>query len=115
MKGGQPLICEVFGPGADTPKVSRIADRHNGKTVGASARRGDRHRLLADHLAVAEPAVDHHGSTAVGDDFGMAIGQNLTRPHPVDIFVDPHDAVRIVAGQIGFDQMGSDDLGFLAA
>ncbi len=109
MERGEPGRGELLRPRADTAEMPGVPDRDYGEAVGLRPLRGERHRLEADHLAVAEIAVDQQHRTPVGDDGGVAVGEDLPGLHPVDILVDAHHAVGIVPGEIGFDEMGGDD------
>ena len=46
------------------------------------------------------------------DDLERLVGQHLAGLQPLDVGGDADDAVRIVADQVGLDQMVADALGF---
>ena len=71
------------------------------------------HGFLADHLAVAETAIDHQQRAKIGYDFGMPVRQHLPRRGPVDIFRNADDAVRVMPHEAGFDQMLCNSIRFL--
>ena len=83
MEGDVAGGGELLGPGADPPEMAGIADGGEGEAEFAGALGGERHRLAADHLAVAEAAVEEQGRAAVVDDRKMPVGEDLPGLHPV--------------------------------
>ena len=100
---------ELLGPGADPPEMTGIADGGEGEAEFCRALGGKRHSLAADHLAVAEAAVEEEGGAAVVDHRKMPVGEDLPGLHPVDVFPDADDAVGIVADEVRLDEMVGDD------
>ena len=113
----QPLGHCHLGPGADAAEVMRIAERHDAAAVLLRAFDAELHRLMADHLAEAGVAVEREQAAGVDAHRDMRIrlqpafeeGRAVARQHA--------DAVRVVAGQVGLDQVVGDalDLERLAA
>ena len=68
----------------------------------------ERHRLGADHLAVALAAVERQQRAAVGADLDVGIGHEAAFEHRVDVARRHADAVRVVAAQVGLDQVRGD-------
>ena len=66
------------------------------------------HRLVADHLAVAAVALDHQDGAALADQLGVPVGHEQSGVDAVDVDRQQADAVRIVAGEVGLDQMVGD-------
>jgi hypothetical protein len=106
------MICKRFRPRANAPEMSGVANGHSRYAMRYGARGGNLHRFLADDLTKAEVAVDDHKCAAVADDACAPVRANLARAQPIDIFRDTDHAMRVVAHQARFDQMGGDNLGF---
>jgi hypothetical protein len=113
MHGNEPVPGKLLGPGADAAEMAGVADGRGADPVALDPVGGEIHSLAADHLAVAEAAVDDEERPKVGDGLGMAVRREMARAHPTHVLHDPDYAVRVVALQIGFDQVIGDDLGFL--
>ena len=54
----RPAARGLLGPCADAAQVVRVAERDDAAAVLLRARDAQRHRLVADHLAEAGPAVE---------------------------------------------------------
>ena len=98
-------FVRLLGPLADTAQVVRVAQRHDAAAVALRTLDALRHRLLPDDLAEAGVAVQAQQRAAVvhGADIGVwlqaafEVGIDVARQHA--------DAVRVVATQVGFDQL----------
>jgi hypothetical protein len=64
---------------------------------------------IADHLAVTAMALDDQDRAAPVHKLGMAVGREPPLPDVLDIDRQQADPVRIVAGEIGLDQMIRDE------
>ena len=69
------------------------------------------HRLLADGLAEAELAIHDGDGIVLKDDVDRLIGQHLARLEPLHVGSHADDAMRIVANQVGLDEMLGDAAG----
>jgi hypothetical protein len=111
----RPRFSRLLGPGADAPEVVRIAQRHDAAAVFLGPRDAQGHRLLADDLAEARVAIQPQqcagvqcdADLRVGLEIAFQVGQRVTRQHA--------DAVRVMARQVGFDQVADDGLHFFFA
>ena len=68
----------------------------------------ERHRLGADHLAVALAAVERQQRAAVGTNLYVGVEREAALEHGIDVARRHADAVRIVAAQVGLDQVLGD-------
>ena len=82
--------------------------REQRHAVLPGARHPQLHRLVADHLAVAALALDHQDGAALADQLGVTVGHELSGADVFDVDRQQADAVGIVAGEIGLDQMVGD-------
>ena len=108
----EPGLGELLGPGADAAEMAGIPQSENDEALIGGPLGGERHGLLADHLAVAEAAVDEERAPC-GRRRSRACRLGTTMPvaGPVDIFADAHDAMGIVTDEVGLDQMVGDGPG----
>ena len=84
----------------------------NDEALGGGRVRGELHRLLADHLAVAEAAVDEKRRALRSMTISAwRFGTTMPVARPVDIFADAHHAMGIVADEVGLDEMIGDGAG----
>jgi hypothetical protein len=65
-------------------------------------------RLNADGLSKALFAIDYSQHRCLMDDAHPAVGLDHPSAQPVDVGRNPDHAVRVVTGQIGFDQVAGD-------
>ena len=103
---------DLLGPRADAPEVPGIADRDD--TQARLSRLGDReiHRLTGNDLAVPELSVDDRMSRGFAHDDRMPVGEHHPFRVPFDVLRHTNDAVRVMAGKIGVDQMITDNTRF---
>src|ERR1700722_19709615 len=93
--------------------MSRIAQRDDGDAMPRTLGDAEPHRLLANRLPETELAIDHGNRIVFEHDFDRAIGKHLAGAQPLHIRGYPDDAVRIVADEVGLDEMNGDALGFV--
>jgi hypothetical protein len=63
------------------------------------------HRLLPDDLAVAEVAIEHRDRLGLPHHLGGLVGHDCAVPHLSDVLRHADHAMRVVAGEIGADQL----------
>ena len=102
------MLDALLGPLADPAEVVRVGQADDADAVRLGARRAELHRLLADHLAVALPAVEGEERAAVLAHGDVRVDGEAALEHRVDVARHHADAVRIVAAQVGLDQVGGD-------
>ena len=73
------------------------------------ALRCEPHRLLADRLAEAEPAVHGERDRRLVHDPRLAPGDHHAGAEPVHVVAQPDHAVRVVADQVGEHEVGRHD------
>ena len=112
MDGGESGLRHLLRPRTNTTEMACIADRHRAKA--ALPRLGDRdvHGLAADHLSIAELTIDDGIARRFADDNGVPVGNHHSFGLPVDVLGHANDAVRVVTGQVGVDEMVADDARF---
>ena len=101
----QARCGHLLGPGADAAQVMGIAQCHDATALGLGAGYAQCHGLLADHLAKAllavqaqhGPGVQQHADLCVGPQAPLQVGVGIARQHA--------DAVRVMPGQVGLDQV----------
>jgi hypothetical protein len=76
--------------------------------LALGAGRAEIHRFAADHLAVALPAIEGEQRAAVLAHGDVGVDREPALEHRIDIARHHADAVRIVAAQVGLDQVGGD-------
>src|SRR2546427_6080343 len=109
MDGGKSGLRHLLRPCTDATEMSRIADR--GRAKAGLPRLGDRevHGFAADDLSIAELPIDNDITWRFADDSCMLVGDHHAFGVPVDVLGYANDAVRFVSGQIGVDEMITDD------
>ena len=100
-----------LGPGADAAQVVRVRERDDAAAVRLRSRDAEFHRLVADHLAEAGVAVEREQGGAVEFGRDVRVGRQPAFEERVRIARQHADAVRIVTGQVGLDQVLGDQLG----
>ena len=90
------------------PEMVRMGQADDADAVLLRPLDAERHRLGADDLAVALVAVEREQRAAVGTDLHVRVGLEAAFQHRVDVARRHADAVRIVAAQVGLDQVGGD-------
>ena len=95
---------------ADPRKVEAVADREQRDAGLRGPSHAELHRLVADHLAIAALALDHQDGTLLAHDLEMAVGDQSALGEGLDVERQEADAVRIVAGQVGLDELVGDQL-----
>jgi hypothetical protein len=103
-----PAGDALLGPVADPAEVVRMRQADDADAVRLRPLDAERHRLGADHLAVALAAVERQQRAAVGTNLYVGIGQQAAFEHGVDVARRHADAVRVVAAQVGLDQVRGD-------
>ena len=88
--------------------MSGVADRD--RAQARLPRLCDRkiHRFAADHLAVAELPVDDGMARRFANDGRVPVGEHHAAGVPVEVLRHADDAMRVVSGKIGVDQMIAD-------
>ena len=74
---------------------------------------GPLHGPLGDDGTEAPLAVDLDGGGSLADDLGLGGGHDVAAVDAVDVRTHEHDAVRVVALEVGADLMLGDDLGMI--
>jgi len=105
MHGHQALRHRHLGKVADAPEVVRVAQRHDAAAVLAGAGNAQLHGLHAGDLAVAALAVQREQRASVEQHLHARIGRQATFEHGVHIARHHAHAVRVVATQVGHDQV----------
>ena len=72
------------------------------------------HRFATDHLTIAELPVDDGIARTLADDHRMLVGDDHALGVPLDVLGHANDAMRVVPGKIGVDQVIADDPRFAA-
>src|SRR2546421_11321152 len=88
----------------------RIGERHHARAVALGALDGHQRRLEADDLTVALIAVEHEQCPAVEPGFRMAIRVQPAFEQCLDVARRHTDAVRVMAGEVGSDEIVGDEL-----
>jgi hypothetical protein len=83
----------------------RIRQGHDATAMLLSARNAHLHGLLANHLTVTPLTVQREHVTQIQQCFDRGIGFQTAFQHGGDITRHHADAMRIVAAQIGHDQV----------
>jgi hypothetical protein len=105
MHRDKPGLGQHLGPGADPPQVAAVADADQCESVRTRPSDRQRHRFRADHLAVAEAAIDDHQGPGVDRHRGVAVGRQFAGSDPGEILGRADRTVAVVAGQTRLDQM----------
>lgn len=100
----------IFAKPADVPAAAQGAGRH-----------AKRFRFFHEpveqsmslHLADAPMGVGRKDRRRFVEDFKLRAGEHLPVAQSVEVLRNAHDAVRIVAAEISFDQAVADDVGFV--
>jgi hypothetical protein len=92
--------------------VAGVAERDHRRAVLLRAFDAERGRLRRDRLAEAEAAVEHDEAAAIGDDLRPFAGRHVARLLPLHVARHPRDAVAVVAGEVGAEQVVGDAPGF---
>ncbi len=108
MDRGEAGRGALLGPMADPADMEAVAQRHHGDPVLGRAGDALAHRLVGDRLAEAALAVQHQDRPLRLDHPGRLVGQKDALGQAADIERQHADAVGIVAGEIGADQMVRD-------
>ena len=110
MDRDHPGFQRPLRPVADPSQVAGIAQGHDGDPVRPGLGDADVDRLRADGLAEAVIAIDHRHRLGVGDDGDVLPGLHGAGLHPHQVTGHADDAVAVVAGQVGLDQVAADAL-----
>jgi len=81
-------------------------DRRRALIAGAG--HAELHRLAADHLAVAAMALDHEDGATPAHQLGVTVGHEVAGADALDVDRQQADAVGVVPGQVGLDQLVGD-------
>ena len=102
--GGRTLLR----PGADAAEMMRALERDERHAMLARPRDANGHGLASQHLADADPAVEHHDRAPVADDANATAQFEPPLAHRRHIVRQHADAVRVMAGQVGVDEVAGD-------
>jgi hypothetical protein len=108
----ETLRHRLLGPLPDAAQVVRVGERHHAHAVCLRALDGDVGRFEPDHLAVARLAVERDQRAAVEFDLRMAVRLQAALLQRLDVARDHADAVRVVAGEVGGDEVLGDEARF---
>ena len=108
----QAVADALLGPVADAAEVMRVGQADDADAVALGALGAELHRLVAHHLAVADMAVEGEQRAAVLTHADVLVDREAAFLHRVDVARHHADAVRVVAAQVGFDQVGRHQIGF---
>ena len=89
----------------------RIGKADEAHAIALGALGGQLHRFMADHLTIAREAVEGEKWTGVEHDLDVLVYGKAARRDALDVARDHADAVRVVAFQIGLDEIGGHELG----
>jgi hypothetical protein len=106
MHGDQTLGRCHLRPVADPADMAGIAQGHRRQSHRPAFVDADAHRLGRYGLAEAVSAVDHGEHRGIGHDLHGSIGEDGAVAFHLNIARHPDDAVAVMAGQVGADQIG---------
>ena len=107
------MLDALLGPVADPAEVMRMSEADDADAVLARPGDAERHRLVADHLTVAVLTVERQQGAAVLADGDVGVDREATLQHRIDVARHHADAVRIVAAQVGLDEVVGDHSGLV--
>jgi len=99
-----------LGPRADAAQVVRVGECDDAAAVLLRSRDAERHRLVTDDLAEAGLAVEREQGAAVELGLHVRVGGQAALEERVGVARQHADAMRVVAGQVGLDQVVDDQL-----
>ena len=111
--GDEPLLGGDLGVVADAADVTALADGDDADSGAACFADGEIEGFEADDLAKAPAAFDDGEGVGLVHDGDVLADGDVAGLHPVDVFGDTEDAVRVVAGEVGVDEVLGDDAGFI--
>jgi tripartite-type tricarboxylate transporter receptor subunit TctC len=111
----QALGCRLFGPGADAAQMMGVAQGDDAAAVPARPLGGQRHGFMADHLAKARVPVQPQQRPAVEQGADVRVRDQPTFEERLGIARQHADAVRIVAREVGLDEVRRHRLDFVFA
>jgi hypothetical protein len=94
-------------------QVVRFGQRQDAAALLFGAGHAQQHGLLADHLAVAALAVEAEQRAGVQHGFDLRVRREAAFEHRIHIARQHAHAVRVVAAEVGHDEVGGDFFGFL--
>ena len=97
-----------FGPGADAAEMTAVLERHQRQAVRLRFLQPELDRLPPEHLPEAEIAVERGHHRVLADDADVAAEVVIAALEPVEIPRNAEQAVAVVAGEIGADEVGGD-------
>ena len=108
MDRDQPRLGRHLGPVADAADVARVAQRHGRQAVLAALVDADADGLRRHGLAEAVLAVDHGDHRRVDHDLDGDVGHHGAVLLLGGIARHAHDAVAVVAGEVGAHEVAAD-------
>jgi hypothetical protein len=98
---------------ASAAEMARVSQGNHRDTVTGAFRHAQPGGLFADALAETSLAVHNRNGIVFKDDLQHTVGQNFAGAQPLDIRRHANDSVRIVADEVGFDQVRGDAFGLV--
>jgi hypothetical protein len=118
VQRNEPFCHRHLGPMPNAAEVMRVAERGKRQAVLLRALDGHARRLQADRLPIAGASIQREERAPVELHLQLAVRMQPALEQRLDIARHHADAVRIVAGQVGGDEVFRDELrfrGFAAA
>ena len=94
-----------LGEVADAPEMMRVGERHDAGAQALGALVRQLHGFDTDHLAVAAVPVERKKRAGVEPHFRALVGAQSALEQRTDIARDHADAVRVVPGEVGGDEV----------
>ena len=105
VDGNKPFRDGLFGPMSDAPQVMRIFQTHDAHAVSLGPRDCDIHGLKRDRLAHASFTIDGEQTARVGDQLDLLVELEFIVQERLNVTRQHADAMRVVAGQVGADEV----------
>ena len=113
MHGDEPGLGRHLGPVADPADMAGILQCNHGEPHGLAFVDADGDGLRRHGLAETVQPVHHRQHWRLADHLDLSVGDDDAVALPLHIARHARDAVAVVAGQIGGDQILADALAFL--
>ena len=110
MHRDEPGLGRHLGPVADPADVACVPERHHGEAHGLALLDADGDGLRRHGLAETMQAIDHRQHRRLVDHLHLAVGVHDAVALPLQVARHARDAVAVVTGQIGGDQVLADAL-----